>query len=159
MTHAPISIIRALLLAAACALLLTGCGTMQVSTPDPSPKGGTIVNTARTQLGKSYRYGGASPRQGFDCSGLVYWAYQTNGIKVPRNTQKQASAGYPVKRSQAAPGDILVFRTGIMSLHTGLYAGNNTFIHSPSRGKRVRMESMDAAYWRKKLVAVRRVAR
>ena len=148
-----------LLLALACALLLAGCGSINMTPPDPNPKGSTIVNTARTQLGKQYRYGGASPRQGFDCSGLVYWAYRANGIPVPRNTSKQANAGRAIAKSSAAPGDILVFRTSLTGLHTGLYAGNNKFIHSPSKGKRVRLEDMNATYWRGKLVAVRRVSR
>ncbi len=158
-TGNPFFTLRALLPAIFCALLLTGCGSINVAPSDPNPKGSTIVNTARTQLGKQYRYGGASPNQGFDCSGLVYWAYRANGIAVPRNTSKQARVGRPIAKNHAAPGDIVVFRTSLTSLHTGLYAGNNKFIHSPSKGKRVQFEDMNDNYWRNKLVAVRRVSR
>lgn len=139
-------------------MLLGGCGTKNVGISAPAgPHGKTVANTACSQIGKMYAYGGSSPKQGFDCSGLVYWAYKTNGIKIPRNSAKQAKAGIPVSKSQAAPGDIVVFRTGLTTLHTGLYTGNNRFVHSPSKGKRVRLESMDQQYWKGKLVAIRRI--
>lgn len=107
-----------------------------------------IVRTASSQEGKQYRMGGASPSRGFDCSGLIWWAYRQNGLKVPRVTVDQARAGYAVPKSSPRPGDIMVFRTsrGPRGLHTGIYAGNNTFIHSPSRGKTVRRENMQP-YW------------
>ena len=102
--------------------------------------------------------GGASPSRGFDCSGLIWWAYRQNGLKVPRVTVDQARAGYAVPKSAPRPGDIMVFRTssGPRGLHTGIYAGNNTFIHSPSRGKTVRRENMEP-YWGNRLIAVRRI--
>lgn len=147
-------------LSAVCLIFLNGCGTKNFSpSPDGNPQGQTILKSAYSQLGKSYRYGGASPKQGFDCSGLVYWSYRANGISVPRTTRQQASAGISVPESRADHGDIVVFRTGFRSLHTGLYAGNNKFIHSPRRGSKVRVESMTDPYWKGKLVAVRRVYR
>ena len=157
--HSFLFFLRPLLLATVCAFLLTGCGGMNLTGGDiaPNAKGSTIMKTAYAQMGKKYRYGGASPRQGFDCSGLVYWLYRTNGVKVPRSTKQQAHVGYSIPKTKAAPGDIVVFRTGFSSLHTGLYAGNNTFIHSPSKGRAVRVESLDAMYWKNKLVGVRRV--
>lgn len=117
-----------------------------------------IVRTASSQEGKRYRMGGASPSRGFDCSGLIWWAYRQNGLKVPRITVDQARAGYAVPKSHPRPGDIMVFRTsgGPRGLHTGIYAGNNTFIHSPSRGKKVRRENMEP-YWGDRLIAVRRI--
>ncbi|MDO5483838.1 MAG: C40 family peptidase [Desulfovibrionaceae bacterium] len=112
-------------------------------------------------MGKKYRMGGASPSKGFDCSGLVYWAYRKNGLSVPRVTTDQARAGKAVSRSQLKPGDIVVFRTGQSprGLHTGIYAGGGSFIHSPRAGERVRMESMDINYWKKRLVTARRIVR
>jgi cell wall-associated NlpC family hydrolase len=110
-------------------------------------------------MGKKYRPGGASPQKGFDCSGLIWWAYRENGVKVPRITTDQANAGQKIPLSDARQGDILVFRTGSgpRGLHTGIYAGGNSFIHSPRRGENVRVESLEVPYWRNKLIAVRRV--
>ncbi|WP_229772679.1 C40 family peptidase [Desulfovibrio sp.] len=112
-------------------------------------------------MGKKYRLGGASPQKGFDCSGLIWWAYRQNGLNVPRITVDQARAGQSVPKNLARPGDIVVFRTGQSprGLHTGIYAGGDSFIHSPRRGERVRMESMNIPYWRSKLISVRRVVR
>ena len=117
------------------------------------------VKTAYTQMGKKYRSGGASPQKGFDCSGLIWWAYRENGVKVPRITTDQAHAGQQVPLSAARQGDILVFRTGSgpRGLHTGIYTGGNSFIHSPRQGENVRVESLEVPYWRNKLIAVRRV--
>lgn len=127
--------------------------------PSGSGTGQKIVKTAYSQMGQRYRYGGDSPQKGFDCSGLIWWTYKKHGIPVPRITTDQASAGKPVPRSQAKPGDIVVFRTGTSprGLHTGIYSGNGTFIHSPRRGERVRMESMDIPYWDRTFIGVRRV--
>lgn len=139
---------------------LAGCGLKGMGTaPPPSPKASQVVKTAYSQMGKRYRLGGASPRKGFDCSGLIYWVYQKHGIKVPRITTDQARAGYSIPKGKAAPGDIVVFRTSSAprGLHTGIYAGNNTFIHSPRRGENVRIESIEVPYWKTKLTSVRRV--
>ena len=78
-----------------CAVLLTACGAFR-SAPDsgPAPESARkAVKTAYTQMGKKYRSGGASPQKGFDCSGLIWWAYRENGVKVPRITTDQARAG------------------------------------------------------------------
>lgn len=144
------------------ALALAGCGA---TAHQPRP-GGTqskahgAVRAAYSQVGAPYVLGGASPRQGFDCSGLVYWAYRTNGVAVPRITRDQARAGQPVARGQARPGDIMVFRIdrNKPALHTAIYAGGNTFVHSPSRGKTVRMETLSKPFWHDRLVGVRRVS-
>lgn len=142
------------------AILLSGCGLLRPTGNGPAPaQAQKVVHTAYAQMGKKYRLGGASPQKGFDCSGLIWWAYRQNGLKVPRITTDQAKAGQPVPKNLARPGDIVVFRTGQSprGLHTGIYAGGDAFIHSPRRGERVRMESMNIPYWRKKLISVRRV--
>lgn len=146
-------------LLAAC--LLSACGGKAPSPEDDitPAQGQRVLKDAYSQVGKKYRYGGTTPSRGFDCSGLVYWAYRKNGLDMPRITREQARIGRSISRSQARPGDILVFRTGLTSLHTGLYAGKNTFIHSPRAGRRIEVESMDIPYWRRKLIGVRRVSR
>ena len=144
------------------AALLTGCGLFRPADNGPTPvKAQKVVHTAYSQMGKKYRLGGASPQKGFDCSGLIWWAYRQNGLNVPRITVDQARAGQSVPKNLARPGDIVVFRTGQSprGLHTGIYDGGDSFIHSPRRGERVRMESMNIPYWRSKLISVRRVVR
>lgn len=95
------------------ALLLSGCGTTYISAPDyggrydTSSLGARVAQTARSQIGAHYRLGGTTPK-GFDCSGLIWWAYRQHGINVPRVTDAQAKAGYGVGRGIAMrPGDIL----------------------------------------------------
>lgn len=145
-------------------LLLGGCGFFGHRTSDSGPtpvKAHKVVKTAYSQMGKKYRSGGASPQKGFDCSGLIWWAYQQHGVTVPRITTDQAKTGHAVPKARPRPGDIVVFRTSNSprGLHTGIYAGDGSFIHSPRTGERVRMESLDVPYWKSKLIAVRRVVR
>ncbi len=153
---------RACVLGPLLAALLAGCGLFRPANNGPTPvQAQKVVHTAYSQMGKQYRLGGASPQKGFDCSGLIWWAYRQNGMNVPRITVDQARAGQSVPKNLARPGDIVVFRTGQSprGLHTGIYAGDDSFIHSPRRGERVRMESMNIPYWRSKLISVRRVVR
>lgn len=162
MKHVKHGLVLPLLLAVC--VLAGGCGMsfsgFHASGGPDLARGEKIARTASGQLGKRYAFGGASPQKGFDCSGLVWWACRQNGVNVPRITSDQARAGMRIPYEKARPGDILVFRTGADSprgLHTGLYTGGGSFIHSPRRGERVRRESVDTPYWRRNLVAVRRV--
>lgn len=144
-------------------LLLQGCGFFAKSPPPAPPQLSKhrVACSAWGQMGKKYRSGGSSPERGFDCSGLVWWSYKQNGIKVPRLTTDQAKSGKKVPRKSARPGDIVVFRTGTSprGLHTGIYAGNGKFIHSPSSGKTVCLEELNSHYWRDRLISIRRVTR
>jgi cell wall-associated NlpC family hydrolase len=146
---------------------LGGCSFKSITGADPHASrqgaaaslGNKVARTALTQLGVPYRLGGASPQKGFDCSGLIYWAFQQNGVQVPRVTTQQAGAGRPVPRAQLLPGDIVVFRVPASprGLHTGIYTGQGNFIHSPNSRGKVRVESLDAAYWRKSFLTARRI--
>ncbi len=157
-----------MLLSALCclALLLSGCGTTYITAPDygtrydMSSLGARVAQTARSQVGAHYRLGGTTPK-GFDCSGLIWWAYRQYGIAVPRVTEAQANAGANVGGSPMRPGDILVFDTkrGRTGLHTGLYTGNGRFVHSPTSGKLVREDSLNQEYWKTRLVRIRRIVR
>ncbi len=137
--------------------LLTACGT-KTSQYKGDASGSDVAKTAQSQVGKKYKFGGESPSKGFDCSGLIWWAYKKHGITVPRVTTDQARTGKSVSSKRARAGDIVVFRMSknSRSYHTGIYAGNNKFIHSPSSGSRVRVESL-SSYWKPKLVTVRRI--
>lgn len=141
------------------AILLSGCGLLGGVNSGTTPeKAQRVVSTAYRQIGTAYRSGGASPKKGFDCSGLIYWAYRSNGLRVPRTTTEQAKTGRGVGRERMRAGDIVVFRSpsSPRGLHTGIYTGGDAFIHSPRPGKKVRMENM-SNYWKSNLVAVRRV--
>ena len=147
----------------ACALLLAhGCGKNKISSGGPvkfgKASGPNVVATAKTQLGKPYKYGGTSPKTGFDCSGLILWSYSQYGVKVPRLARDQAKTGKAVKKSQLRHGDIVVFRiSGRSGIHTGIYSGNGKFVHSPSSGKRIREDSINTDYWKRRYVSGRRV--
>lgn len=168
--HAPRSLVSLCLAVtlAACLVGLTGCGPKRITGMAPARQGysavrtqvgAKVVRTAATQIGKPYRSGGTSPQKGFDCSGLIYWAYQQHGIKVPRVTTSQARAGQPVSRAGLQPGDIVVFRSASSpnGLHTGLYAGEGKFIHSPNSRSKVRMDSLNATHWKKNYLTGRRI--
>ena len=144
------------------ALLLGGYGCAKKIavgvTPSKPATGNGIVATALSQIGTKYTAGGESPATGFDCSGLVSWVYSRHGVTVPRRTQEQASVGKNIPRSQMQPGDIVVFTISRrLGMHTGIYAGQGKFIHSPGSGKRVREESMSVPYWNSRFTAARRV--
>ena len=159
-------IARILLIALCLAMaMLTGCGKQHVP-PTPYQSGqikaGTgeaIAATAKTQLGRPYVYGGNSPSKGFDCSGLVYWACANNGITVPRISSEQARVGDRVNRNDLRPGDIVVFKIPRSGYHTGIYIGQDKFIHSPKPRTKVRIESLSVSYWKKNFLTARRVAR
>lgn len=145
-------------------LLLAACGK-QTYRPTYGPQSGisasgaAIAATAKSQLGRPYVSGGSSPSRGFDCSGLVYWACARNGIDVPRISRDQASVGQRIPRSSLRPGDIVVFRIPRSGYHTGIYVGQNSFIHSPKPRARVRIESLSVKYWDRYYVTARRVTR
>ena len=93
------------------------------------------VQIANRLTGIPYRWGGASPRAGFDCSGLVQYVYGQVGIRLPHYTAAQYAHGRRVTRGSLRAGD-LVFFSGLG--HVGIYAGGGKFIHAPRRGTTVR---------------------
>ena len=142
--------------------LLSGCSLFQseVESSPPPKICKLLVNTAYCQIGKTYKPGGTTPK-GFDCSGLIYYVYQKNGYKIPRITTDQAKFGRRVSKDNIMPGDILVFRMGDSprGLHTAIYTGDRCFIHSPSRGKTVKKDTVEKKYWKERLIGVRRVVK
>lgn len=117
--------------------------------PELSP-GEKVVSIARGLIGTPYRYGGDSPKQGFDCSGLVYYSFDQLGVKVPRTAADQRKAAGRIKRDELAPGDLVFFRNGRGRIdHVGIYAGDGRFIHAPNAGKVVSYAYLDDPYYRK----------
>jgi cell wall-associated NlpC family hydrolase len=108
--------------------------------------GETAVTVAMRQLGTPYRYGGQSP-SGFDCSGLVHFSYLQAGMAVPRTTRQLWKDSMTVSRSDLQKGDLLFFSIEGKMQHVGLYIGDDRFIHAPSSGKYVRIESLDSDFY------------
>ncbi|HZC51835.1 MAG TPA: peptidoglycan hydrolase RipC [Mycobacterium sp.] len=113
--------------------------------PQPGVGGGdraNVVQAALTQVGSAYVWGGAAPG-GFDCSGLVMWAYQQAGISLPHSSQAQSQGGQPVALSDLQPGDVLTFYSD--ASHSGIYIGDGMVIHSSTYGVPVRVVPMNSA--------------
>jgi len=120
-----------------------------------------VVQTALDAMGTPYRWGGTGGN-GFDCSGLIRYAYGEHGLILPRISRDQARTGTQVERSVSAlvPGDILGFGAGGKITHVGLYVGDGMFLHSASQG--VKLSSLtatagDGRWWQQRWVNARRV--
>ncbi len=112
----------------------------------------SIISKAKEYIGVNYRYG-RSDEQGFDCSGYVRFVYSKFGIALPHSSSEQYKQSKHIKTRQALPGDLVFFQTrGKPIGHVGIYLGDNSFIHSPSRGKQVCIESLDSAYYKSRMV-------
>ena len=143
----------------ALAALAAGCAPFQPTATAPAgggvPDAGTqLVGAAMAQLGAAYRYGGDSPQQGFDCSGLVAYVYGQQGIAVPRTAAQQFAAARPVRESELSPGDLVFFRLAgprAEVSHVGIYTGQGRFVHAPQSGRRVSEASLSDEYYRERL--------
>ena len=124
-------------------------------------KASELVVNAMGFLGVPYKRGGTSAETGFDCSGFTRYVIQVSvGALLPRRAEDQATqAGLRVVAfAELKPGDLLFFRTRDHSYsHVGIYVGEGVFIHSPSSGGFVRMESLRLAYWTERFTGARRV--
>jgi cell wall-associated NlpC family hydrolase len=151
-----------LLAPAALALALAGCfqGATTRAPPGaqeagPDPVRNQIVFTALQMVGVPYRYGGEDP-SGFDCSGLVQYAYGNAGLSVPRTSRQQFAASRAVPLEEARPGDLLFFRSQDWS-HVGIYLGEGRFVHAPATGRTVSIASFDSAWYRRNFVRAGRM--
>jgi cell wall-associated NlpC family hydrolase len=100
----------------------------------------SVLATAQRYLGVHYRYGGATPNSGFDCSGFVQYVFGRNGISLPRTSRLQAEAGMALSRAVTAlrPGDLMLFSSkGGRVDHVAIYVGNNRMLHSSAGAGKV----------------------
>jgi cell wall-associated NlpC family hydrolase len=118
-----------------------------------------ITSYALSLIGVDYRFGGNTPEQGLDCSGLIRYVFQqATGLSLPRSAREQARVGESVSKDKLQPGDLVFFNTRRFQFsHVGLYIGENRFIHAPSAGGAVQVVSMDNAYWQKAFNGARRI--
>jgi cell wall-associated NlpC family hydrolase len=118
------------------------------------------VPAAEQYIGTPYRYGGTSPRTGFDCSGFVQYVYGMQGVNLPRTSRQMAGSGIAVSTSALAVGDLMLFSQGGRISHVAIYAGNGRFIHSSSSGNGVRYDDLGTRrgkWFADHMVAARRV--
>lgn len=114
---------------------------------------------AVSMLGIHYKYGGSNPENGLDCSGLVRYVYkETLGTDLPRTSAEISHVGQHIQPRDLQPGDLVFYNTLRRGFsHVGIYLGDNKFIHSPSAGGQVRIESMDLSYWKRRFNGARRI--
>lgn len=118
--------------------------------PGRSPAERAAIVAVR-QVGVPYRYGGTTTR-GFDCSGLVQFAYASAGKRIPRTTAAQWRQLAPVSAKDLRVGDLLFFRIGGRVSHVGLYLGSGRFVHAPSTGREVTIAELGAEFYRRAFV-------
>jgi cell wall-associated NlpC family hydrolase len=119
-----------------------------------------LVMVAMNFLGVTYRHGGNTAEQGFDCSGFTRFIFERSlGLMLPRRSEQQAQHGalQAVQPSELKPGDLVFFNTMKRAFsHVGIYIGEGRFIHSPRVGGEVRIEDMRLAYWAQRFDGARR---
>lgn len=122
-------------------------------------KGEMLIEHAKEYIGTPYVYGGMSP-QGFDCSGFVKFCYSLMGVDINRVSYDQAKNGYEVSKDSMKPGDILCFASSVGGSyigHTGIYVGNEYFIHSPREGYTVEIIPLTYGTYSQRLTNIRRI--
>lgn len=151
--------------------VLVGCGTPAVYNGQGS---GTNYDPAAVRLsndqadgiaihalglvGTPYRYGGNNPDAGFDCSGLIGYVYKhAQGYAPPRTVAQLNSWGQVIDANAARTGDLVLFGSGRTPTHAGIYVGNGRFVHAPSSGGTVRLDSVNSRYWANQNPSFRRL--
>jgi NlpC/P60 family len=123
------------------------------------PRALAALAEAKKYKGTPYQWGGSTPKTGFDCSGLVQWAYAKAGIKIPRVTDQQfdAPGGSPVSRRNVRPGDLVFFRDSSGYIHhVGISLGGDKFLHAPHTGDVVKTSSLNESYYAQQFAGGRR---
>jgi cell wall-associated NlpC family hydrolase len=160
------------LAAGAAALLLAACATAPRGIPRPAEPAESaalqtpaerqptavrsMIATATSMIGQPYRFGGAAPG-GFDCSGLVEYAALSAGIRVPRTAAEQLRLGTPVDRADLQAGDLVFMHLAHKELHVAIALDRQLFVHAPSTGGHVRIDSLIAEPYAKGFIGARRV--
>ena len=140
--------------------ILAGCATapaprQETVRPPPSPvakQRDEVVMYALGLMGSDYRFGGANPSSGFDCSGMVSYIYQNAvGMKLPHNAYRMAQMSKKVEKGELRPGDLVFFNTLHRPYsHVGIYIGRGRFVHAPGTNGKIRIGNLDSGYFAKR---------
>ena len=162
----------------ALAATLSGCGGGKASRPAPgpgpapsvtqvwpsvSPANPQVANAVLMRaiglVGTPYLYGGNTPESGFDCSGLVTYVYREMvDLKLPRTSRELAAVQGPkIEPQRLATGDLVFFGSRGNVSHVGIYVGEGRFVHAPSTGGTVRLDSLGGHYWKDHYTGAKRV--
>ncbi len=140
-------------------LAVTACAKQVISPDLPATtsaseesRNATAARLATRYLGAPYVWAGGSP-SGFDCSGLVMYAFAKVGVAIPHNAAQQFRLGVPVDRDRLIPGDIVFFN---QLRHNGIYLGDGRFVHSAKPGG-VKIARLDDDWFRTRWVGARRL--
>ena len=160
----PVHLRRLLLVVALAAAVFALAAPSALSRHDPQPTvrktkptlGTRAARVALEAVGVPYRWGGSSPAGGFDCSGLVYWAYGRLGVELPHSSYALYDRGVRVARSGLKPGDLLFFY-GLG--HVGIYVGRGRMVHAPQSGRLVEVVRLRSSGYGDRLVGARRIGR
>ena len=153
-------------------LLLAGCASTGSDRSESRPgysepttvsaRSNEVLMRAISLVGTPYRYGGNSPEGGFDCSGLVDYVFlDAAGLRLPRSTRELIELDAPeVRRDRLQPGDLVFFNPGGGNAsHIGIYVGEDRFVHAPSAGGTVRLDTLQIEYWKQAYKGAKRVLR
>ena len=158
----------------AAVLLLSACGGGKATRPSAPPAStqvwptvvpndpqaaNAVLMRAIGLVGTPYRYGGNTPESGFDCSGLVAYVYREMlDLKLPRTSRDLAAVQGPkIDPKRLAPGDLVFFGSSGSVSHVGIYVGEGRFVHAPSTGGTVRLDSLGGPYWKDHYTGAKRV--
>ena len=112
-----------------------------------------LVQAAYRALGTTYVWGGNSPREGFDCSGLTKYTHKNAHRQIPRTAREQSQASRTIRRQDLKPGDMIFFRTSGKTVnHVGIYVGDGKMIHAATGSRKVRIDDLRKSYWQDRLV-------
>jgi len=153
---------------------LSGCGSLPTAHEAPTETGlplsvpsllttpaldtlGLVAYAASMQ-GKPYRIAGASPAEGFDCSGLVQHVFGKFNLILPRSSATMAAVLPVIPLNEVEAADLLFFNTqGARFSHVGIYLGDGRFVHAPSaKTGRVIISKVQNAYWQGRVTGARR---
>ncbi len=139
--------------------LLRGVDFAPVQHASPTGAGKAALRVALHYLGTPYQWGGSTPSTGFDCSGLVQYAYAQEGVQLPRVAAAQFDVGIHVARDDLRPGDAVFFADpdGYVH-HVGLYIGDGRFVNAPETGEDVKISSLSDPYFAAQYAGARRYA-
>ena len=133
--------------------------TLQSPAPPSPTHAQEVLIRALGLVGTRYRYGGDDPVDGFDCSGFVTFVYRdAAGLALPRSSKEIGALDAPaIAQADLAVGDVVMFAERRRVSHVGIYVGERRFVHSPKHGESVRVDGLDAPWWREHYVGAKRL--